>query len=140
VRPWDWGWFELSVGGLGALPASSTSGDVIASGFRSTFVVGACSRQDKPAYSCAGGRAGLSVLSFRGLHPEMASARSELAVVVDAALVAQLGARLSSTLTLLGELGVGAVLLGAKATDGSTTVMGVTGLLFSANLGLGFDL
>ena len=83
VRPWQWGWFELSVGGLGALPASSPSGDVIASGFRSTFVAGACTRQDKPAHSCAGARAGLSVLSFRGLHPELASAHSKPGVVVD---------------------------------------------------------
>jgi len=140
VRPWGWGWFELSMGGLSSLPASSAAGDVLAAGFRSTFTVGACSRHDRAAHGCAGVRAGVSLLSFRGLNPEMARARSDLGVLVDGGLVGQLGTRLSSTLTLLGELGVGAVLQGVKATDGENTVLGVTGLLLAVNLGLGFDL
>jgi hypothetical protein len=140
VRPWGLGWFELSVAAVGALPADSRLGEVIAAGFRSTLTAGVCSRQDKPAHGCVGARAGVSLLSFRGLHPEMARAGSELGMVVDTSLLGQLGARLTATLTLFAELGVGAVLRGAKATNGLDTVMGVTGLLLSANVGLGFDL
>jgi hypothetical protein len=140
VRPWGLGWFELSVAGLGALPADSTLGQVLAVGFRSTLTAGVCSRQDKPAHGCAGARAGVSLLSFRGLHPEMADAYRKLGLVVDTSLLGQLGARLSSTLTLFGELGVGAVLQGTEVNAGPDTAMGVTGLLLSANLGLGFDL
>jgi hypothetical protein len=140
VRPWGIGWFELGIAGLGTLPASGRLGEVMAAGFRSSLTAGVCSRQDKLAHGCAGARAGISLLSFRGLHPELARAGSELGVVVDSSLIGQLGARLSATLTLFAEFGVGAVLQGAKATDGLETVMGVTGLLMSANLGLGFDL
>jgi hypothetical protein len=140
ARPWGWGLVELGLGGLASLPAHGSTGDVVAAGFRSLLTVGACARPRAPVFGCAGVRAELDALRLRGFNTQMARARRQTAVVVHGSLVGQLGVKLKQERYLFGELGVGAVLQGAEATDGKDTLMGVTGVLLSLSLGVGYDL
>ena len=140
LRPWGFGWFELSLGGLGAVPAHSADGDVIASGMRSALTAGACSHSGRRVFGCAGPRAELDVLAFHGVHPKLAEARRAGAAVVHGSLVALAAVSLRQRTYMFGELALGAVLHGAEATNGTRTLMGVTGMLLSVNVGLGYEL
>ena len=140
VRPWGWGWFDLSLGGLAAVPAHSADGNVVAAGMRAALTAGACARSGARVSGCAGPRAELDVLSFHGVHPKLAEARRAGAAVVHGSLVALLAVSLREQTYMFGELALGAVLHGAEATNGSRTLMGVTGMLLSLNVGLGYEL
>jgi hypothetical protein len=145
--PWDWGWFVLELGGLGSVPVSSPRGDVLAAGGRSALTAGACSRGREHASTpgarvvgCGGARGELDLLMLRGLRPEMARANKELAAVVHASLVGSLSVLVHERTYLFGELSLGAVLQGTEATDGTRTILGITGMLFSLHVGMGYDL
>jgi hypothetical protein len=140
IRPWERGWFALSVGGLSSLPVSSSLGDVLASGLRVALTGGVCGRDRHKAFGCAGLRSEFDYLSLRGFSPKMARGGNELAPVVHVAAVGALGVTLQSGRTLMAELSAGGVLQGAEATDGSDVVMGVTGLMLGLHVGLDFEL
>ncbi|MDB4985515.1 MAG: hypothetical protein JWN04_693 [Myxococcaceae bacterium] len=140
MRPWGWGWFELSLGGLGSVPTHSAQGDVLALGFRSALTGGACARSRARVFGCGGVRAEVDALRLRGLRPENARARSETAAVVQSSLVGLLAVTLQRNSYLFGELGLGAVLQGAAATNGDRTLLGVTGLIVSLSIGVGYEL
>jgi len=140
LRPWGWGWFELGLGGFGAIPVHASDGDVRASGFRSTLTAGVCSRGHRAVFGCGGVRAELDALHLGSAHPKMARSRSGNAAILQASVVGLLGVWLRRDTFLFGELGVGAVLHGAKATDSDgRTLMGVTGLMLSLSVGLGYE-
>lgn len=142
LHPWERGWVELRLSGLGSLAASSPRGDVLARGLGGSLTAGACTGNAASArlFGCAGARGSIDWLRFRGVRPELAEARQRDSVVVYASAVALLALRLSQRLSLFVELAPGAVLRGAEATDGTRTLLGVTGFLLSTQLGLGVQL
>jgi hypothetical protein len=140
LYPWQRGWFAVGLSGLASLPANSPLGDVLAAGLRGTLTAGACARDRRRIFACGGARAELDYLSLRGIAPEMARAHVRHAGVVQLGAVGLLGIPLAETRTLFMELAAGGAVLGAEATDGARTILGVTGLMLGVNLGLEFEL
>jgi hypothetical protein len=141
TRLWQRGLFEARVSATESLAASSDRGDVIARGGGGSLALGLCGpRPHARLYACGLGRASLDGLVFRGVRPEAASARKHAAAVVHAGGVAQLGVSLTRKLFMWAELSLSAVLVGARATDGARTLMGIDGWLLGAQLGLGMRL
>jgi hypothetical protein len=140
LRPWGFGWSQLDVGALVSRPVDGPFGDAIAFGLATALTLGGCSRVGAPLFGCAGVRGGIDALSVRGVRPNMARARRDQAVVLHASAVALLGTPLTARTHLFGELGLGAVLSGVKATDGTRSIMDISGLLVSLRLGFGVEL
>lgn len=134
-------WFELRASGLVSLPSESTYGDVMASGVGGSLTAGLCApREDRRWAACGGARLGFDWLSFRGFHADEASASTKRASVLRAGGVALLAWRVAGRSWLFGELELGGVLRGAEASDGTRTILGVTGSWLAAQLGVGFEL
>jgi hypothetical protein len=140
-RPWQWGWLTLSVGAMATRPVASAYGDALAIGLSSALTLGACTPQaGERVFGCGGFRGGLDWLSVRGVRPSMASARRDRAVITHASVVGQLAATVRGDVYLFGELALGGIVSGATATDGSRTIIGMSGLLLSISVGLGVPL
>ncbi|HEY6878377.1 MAG TPA: hypothetical protein VI299_10190, partial [Polyangiales bacterium] len=141
MHAWQRGWFALGAGALSTIPVHTRLGDVLASGVRTTLTAGLCARDRRHTYGCGGARAEADYLVLRGVAPEdLARGRTKHAGVVQLSAVGMLALPVADSRTLFTELAVGAVLLGAEATDGSRVVMGVTGLMLGFNVGLEFAL
>jgi hypothetical protein len=140
VRPWERGWFAIGVAGLASVPANSPLGNVLASGLRVTLTAGMCARNRQRTFGCGGVRGEVDYFALRGLAPEMAQAHVQHAGVIQATAVGLLGFPLPDRRALFTEFTIGAVLLGAEATDGSRVLMAITGLMLGLNLGLEFEL
>ncbi|MDB4972269.1 MAG: hypothetical protein JWN48_610 [Myxococcaceae bacterium] len=140
VRPWGWAWFELGLGGFGSVPAHGSQGDALAAGFRSLFTAGACARPRGAVFGCGGVRGELDAVRLRGAHAVMAQSRRQSAILVQSSLVGLLAVTLQDQAYLFGEFGLGALVQGAEATNGTRTLMGITGMVFSLSLGVGYDL
>jgi hypothetical protein len=140
MRAWQRGWFALGVAGLTSLPVRSKLGDVLVNGLRGTLTAGICQRDRRRTYGCGGARAEVDYLALRGMAPEMARGHVKHAGVLQLGAVGMLAFTVADRRTLFGELAVGGVLLGAEATDGMRTIVGVTGLMIALNLGLEFEL
>ncbi len=140
VRPWQRGWFAVSAAGLASLKAHGPLGDAFASGARGTLTAGLCSRDRQRVFACAGARAEADFLALRGLAPQMAQSQTHYAGTVLLTGVALLGFPLTPRRMLFGEFAVGGALVGAEANDGQRTLMGVTGVVLAANLGLELEL
>lgn len=136
--PFGMGWAELRVGGIQSVPAEAERGAVSARGFSAQVALGACTpRESVVVFGCVGALAGFDWLVFRGLRPENARAQRGGAAVVQLGGLGRVGLNLSRRLYVLADLSLGAAALGARATDGQRTLVGVSGLLLGAQLGLG---
>lgn len=140
LRVLEHGWLEIGVGGLASLPSSGAYGDALASGVRTSLTIGACTEGRRRAFTCGGARTGLDWISFRGIHATDATTRRQHALLAHTSFVGLLAVMLTEDVYLFGELALGALTKGARATDGTRTLMGVTGLLLSVHLGIGVEL
>lgn len=139
LRP-GWGWLVLTVGPLSTLRKDTPRGDVIARGVAGALTAGGCVQGAPRVFACGGARAGVDFLAFRGSDAQMATPRDQNAVIAHASGVALIGGALTPRLSLFGELGVGSVVRGARITDGTQRLVGVTGLLLSLHVGMEFEL
>jgi hypothetical protein len=138
-RP-HFGWFVLQLGPLRGLRVDTERGELVTRGVFSAVTAGACAQGAPRVFGCAGARAGISFLAFRGSDARMAEARDREATVVSVSAVTMVGGKLSERFTLFGELGAGSVVKGARATDGTQRLVSVTGLLLTLHAGLEVEL
>lgn len=135
------GWAELRAGALQSVSVASERGDVSARGFTGQLALGACTRREEVVlFGCIGALAGIDWLLFRGLRPEGARASRGGAAVVQLGGVGRLAVNVARRLYLLADLSLGAAVLGARASDGERTLVGVRGLLLAAQVGMGVQL
>ncbi len=136
LRP-SYAWIALSAGPQLALPRHTERGDIDALGATGTLTLGACTHPGARVYACGGARGGIDWLRFRGRGGEGRKVDATLAHVAGAALVA---GRLSAGLSLFGEVALGALVRGARITDGTRTLGEIGGMLLSLQLGLELEL
>lgn len=139
LRP-RFGWFVLSAGPLVSLTTHTPLGEVHARGVGGTLTVGACSDGAARVFACGGGRAGVDWLRFRGRRPRMAEGLRDQTTLIHVSGVAQLAGRISPQVHVFGEFALGAMVRGARITDGTTPLSEVTGMLMALQVGLGVEL
>lgn len=134
------GWFVLQLGPLRSIRVDTVRGELVARGFVSAVTAGGCAEGAPRVFGCVGARAGVSWLAFRGSDAQMAEPRDAEGTIVSLSGVALVGGRLSDRITAFGELGVGSVVHGVRATDGREHLISVTGLLVTLHAGLEVEL
>jgi hypothetical protein len=133
-------WLALSAGGLRALSVSRAPGEVVTTGASGTLAVGGCVAAGSRTELCIGPRGGVDYLVFRAEARPGATAQRGDGWLVRLEGVAAVHAALSSRLALAAQLGAGGALHGVNARGGASTLVGASGWLLSAQLGLKVEL
>jgi hypothetical protein len=139
LRP-GYGWLVLSGGPLLSLPTTTPLGEVKGRGVGGTLTLGACSESRARVFACGGARGGADWLRFRAGGPGPATGLRDQTTLVHVSGVALLAGRLSDRFSLFGEFTLGALVRGARITDGTTPLTEVTGMLMGLQVGVGVQL
>ena len=139
LRP-GFGWFVLSAGPILSLTTETPLGEVRAHGAGAALTLGACSDGQARVFACGGARAGVDWLRFRATGSGMAGGLRDQTALVHVSGVALLAGRISTQVYLFGEFALGAMVRGARITDGTTPLSEVAGMLMALQVGLGVEL
>ncbi|HEX6239832.1 MAG TPA: hypothetical protein VFZ61_03015 [Polyangiales bacterium] len=127
---------EAGAGGVWTLPVDTALGRARARGASALFSVQLCADPHARLNVCGGVRTHVTWVQFSAAASAEAQAHERSLVAVVLAAPVQLRVRLIERLALALEASLGAALRGARATDGTDTLLGLDGLVVSAGLGL----
>lgn len=135
-----WGWMEAQLGALWAIPVESALGTVTAAGLAANLTGGACTARGRPLALCGGARGELWWLRLAGRDGRDAIGKAGTSPALILSGVAALRAELTRKLRGVAAISLGGVAHSVQASAGSSTLMGVTRFVASAQIGLGWAL